>query len=152
MARPDADLRRHPPRSPREQLAGLYFLARTIDKARAHLAGTLGPYKISPGISAYLFEWLGFSEADFIEVVREAPDDEAVVAWVRAHSDPGGYGEINMRLETRGIRDAAHREAVLPAYPLLRDHPDLTNWFAILELDDRLLYAPGGPYGAPART
>ena len=39
---PDADLRVHPPRSPRVMLGGLYFLARTIDKTRAKLQGTLG--------------------------------------------------------------------------------------------------------------
>src|ERR1700677_1754597 len=32
------------PRSPRERLAGLDLLARTIDLARAQLAGTLGDY------------------------------------------------------------------------------------------------------------
>jgi hypothetical protein len=59
---PGADLREHPPRSAREMLGGIYFLARTIDKTRAKIQGTLGPYKIQPGISGYVFEWLGLTE------------------------------------------------------------------------------------------
>ena len=59
---PDADLREHPPRPARDMLGGIYFLARTIDKTRAKIQGTLGPYKIQPGISGYVFEGLGITE------------------------------------------------------------------------------------------
>ncbi|MBV8368505.1 MAG: DUF5069 domain-containing protein [Candidatus Eremiobacteraeota bacterium] len=67
---PDADLRAHPPRGARAMLGGLYFLPRTIDKARAKIQGALGLYKVSPGLSGYLLEWLGVSEDDFTEAVR----------------------------------------------------------------------------------
>ena len=76
---PDADLREHPPRSPHVMLGGLYFLARTVDKTRAKLQGTLGFYKVTPGISQYLFEWLGITEEEFTEAVRVANYDEDVV-------------------------------------------------------------------------
>ena len=70
---PQADLRTHPPRGPREQLAGLLFLPRTIDKVRAKLQGTLGLYKVAPGISGYLFEWLGITEEQFTQAILHAP-------------------------------------------------------------------------------
>lgn len=139
---PDADLRVHPPRGPRVTLGGLYFLARTIDKTRAKLQGTLGFYRIAPGLSGYLLEWLGITEEAFVQAVREAKSDQDVVAWVCERSDPGTFDSINGRLAERGIRDDAHFNEVLPRYPVLRDYPELRNWFEILEVDDRWIFDP----------
>ena len=149
---PDADLRDHPPRSAREMLGGLAFLPRTIDKVRAKIQGTLGPYKIQPGISGYLFEWLGFSEEQFTEAVRNAGSDEDVVRWVHANSDAAKYAGLNDMLVNRRIRDDEHRAQVLPAYPILHDRPGLWNWFEIFELDDAWMYEPAnrGKPGAAA--
>ena len=139
---PDADLREHPPRPAHEMLGGLYFLARTIDKTRAKLQGTLGVYKIGPGLSVYLFEWLGITEEQFTDAVRNAKSDEDVVAWVHSHCDRGAFDSINERLAARGIRDEEHFRQVLPRYPVLRDYPDLRNWFEILDVDDRWIFDP----------
>jgi hypothetical protein len=149
---PDADLREHPPRPAREMLGGIVFLPRTIDKTRAKLQGTLGPYKVTPGISGYLFEWLGITEEQFTEAVRAAASDAEVVAWLRTVTDPAKYPGLNDMLINRRIRDAEHRATVLPAYPILADRPDLWNWFEIFDLDDRWMYAPenrGKPAAAP---
>jgi hypothetical protein len=76
------DLRAHPPRHPRERLGGLVMLPRTIDKARALLAGGQpGRYFISPGISAYVLEKLGVPEAAFIAAVAAARDDAGIERW-----------------------------------------------------------------------
>jgi hypothetical protein len=139
---PEYDLRAHPPRSPRVMLGGLYFLARTIDKTRAKLQDTLGTYRVGPGLSIYLIEWLGLDEERFTAVVREADTDEAVVAWLHAHCDRGTFPAINQRLSERGIRDDEHFREVLPRYPMLREHPDLRNFFEILELDDKWIFDP----------
>ena len=139
---PDADLREHPPRSPQVMLGGLYFLARTIDKTRAKLQGTLGVYKVSPGLSQYLLEWLGIAEDDFTQAVRDAKNDEDVVAWLLARADRDTFRAINQRLSERAIRDDEHFAQVLPRYPVLREYPHLRNWFEILELDDRWTFDP----------
>ena len=139
---PDADLRAHPPRSPRVMLGGLYFLARTIDKTRAKAQETLGYYKIGPGLSVYLFEWLGITEDQFTHTVLSAKNDEDVVAWVHAHCNRETFAAINQRLSERGIRDDEHFAQVLPRYPVLSDHPHLRNWFEILEIDDRWIFDP----------
>ena len=139
---PEADLREHPPRSARDMLGGIYFLARTIDKTRAKIQGTLGPYKIQPGISGYVFEWLGLTEEQFTEVVRSAPSDDAVVSWVHANTPHDKYAGLNDMLVNRRIRDDEHRAQVLPAYPILTDRTDLWNWFEIFELDDVWMYQP----------
>ena len=151
---PDADLRVHPPRSPRVMLGGLYFLARTIDKARATLQGTQGFYKVSPGLSGYLIEWLGLTEVEFTAAVRTARNDDEVVAWLEEHADPAIFESVNERLAQRGIRDAEHFAQVLPRYPVLREHPQLRNWFEILELDDHWSFDPANAekLTAPAAT
>jgi hypothetical protein len=141
----DADLRTHPPRSPRVMLGGLVFLARTVDKTRAKLQGTLGPYKIGPGLSVRLFEWLGITEEQFTEAVRAAKTDEDVVSWLHARCDPGTFPAINQRLAERGIRDDEHFREVLPRYPVLNEYPQLRNWFEILEVDDRWIFDPAHP-------
>jgi hypothetical protein len=138
---PDADLRVHPPRSSLDKLGGIYFLARTIDKTRAKIQGTLGPYKIQPGISGYLFEWLGLTEEQFTEIVASGMSDDDIVEWVHANTDSAKYDGLNEMLINRAIRDAEHRAQVLPAYPILNDYPDLWNWFQIFELDDKWMYA-----------
>ena len=137
---PDADLRAHAPRSPFAQIAGLVFMARTVDKLRAKIQGTLGAYKIGPGISIYLFEYLGVTEEQMIDVVRGAKGDDGVAEWLRANTDTTRYPEHNEKLMTRGIRDAEHRAAVLPNYPVLAEHPDMPNWFEIFVLDDAWMF------------
>ncbi len=139
---PDADLRVHPPRSPHAQLAGLIFLPRTVDKVRAKLQGTLGAYRVSPGMSADLFEWLGITEEQFTLAVREAANDDEIAEWIRTHCNTTTFRDINARLGERAIRDAAHFEAVLPRYPVLREHPELRNWLEILEVDDKWAFDP----------
>jgi len=148
-AQPDADLRAHPPRSGREELGGLVFLARTIDKTRAKLQGTLGEYKVTPGISGYLFEWLGITEDAFTSAVAASKSDDDVVAWLRANTDPSTYSEINRRLLERGIRDEAHRAEILPRYPSLADRPNLRNWMDIFDYDDAWMFNRPQPKTAP---
>ena len=140
---PDADLRAHPPRAGRDaSVAGIVFLARTVDKMRAKLAGTLGPYKIGPGISMYLFEGLGISEERFEALVRESKDDAAIAAWMTANVAREKIDAVNEMLRKRGIRDADHRAQVLPNYPSIADRPELSNWLDIFDVDDAWIYDP----------
>jgi hypothetical protein len=134
------------------QLGGIYFLARTIDKTRAKIQDTLGPYKIQPGISGYVFEALGLTEEQFTAIVEGGMSDDAIVEWVHANTDSTKYDALNEMLINRAIRDEEHRAQVLPAYPILNDHPDLRNWFQIFELDDKWMYQPAnrGKPGAAA--
>jgi hypothetical protein len=149
---PAADLRVHPPRPARVQLGGIMFMARTVDKMRAKIQGTLGPYKIAPGISAYIFEGLDITEEQFEEAVRNASTDADIVAWLEANTDPAKIPALNDMLVKRGIRDAEHRAQVLPSYPILANRPNLTNWFEIFDLDDEWMYESGNrgkPGAAP---
>ncbi len=139
---PDADLREHPPRPAHQQAGGLYFLPRTIDKARAKLQGTLGLYKITPGISGYVFEALGITEDEFVEAVRRAATDDDVVTWLAEHADMSKVPELNEMLINRRLRDEEHRASFLAAYPILAERPELWNWFEIFEVDDAWIFDP----------
>ena len=149
---PECDLRDHPPRPSMEKLGGIYFLARTVDKTRAKIQGTLGPYKIQPGISGYIFEALGITEETFTDVVRAANSDEEIVRWIHENTDKATYDSLNDMLINRKIRDDEHRAQVTPAYPYLTDQPEMWNWFEIFAYDDVWMYVPenrGKPGAAP---
>ncbi len=83
------DLTRDYPRSPREQLDGMMLLPRAIDKARAQLEGKLGEY-IYYGcrLNLKLFNTLGVTEDEFLDSVRTAGNDDAVLEWIRDYVRP----------------------------------------------------------------
>lgn len=83
------DLTRDYPRGPREQLDGMMLLPRAIDKARAQLEGKLGQY-IYYGcrFNLRLFNTLGVTEDEFLDAVRTAPDDDAVLQWISEYVRP----------------------------------------------------------------
>lgn len=74
------DLRREPPRRWSEQIDGVVWLPRLIDKTRASLRGTLGAYLYgqSPMDTAFLHA-LGLGHRAFAQIVAVAPNDRAVV-------------------------------------------------------------------------
>jgi hypothetical protein len=134
------DLTTAPPRAPRESLAGVVFLPRTIDKVRATLpGGALGAYNI-PGFSEMLLEALGIELDAFRAAVADAPNDDGVAAFVTASTSPEKIEAWNAmilaRLPRNGDRNAAHE-----AYPWLRERPDLILALDVLEEDDRQHFA-----------
>lgn len=139
---PGCDLRRHPPRPPKEKLAGILFMARTVDKLRAKLQGTMGVFRIQPGISGYIFEGLGITEEQLTDVVSTAKDDAEIAAWLEQHTDPQKVAEVNEMLINRRIRDDAHRAEFAPRYGILNERPELWNWFEIFEADDVWMFDP----------
>ncbi|HKW44928.1 MAG TPA: DUF5069 domain-containing protein [Candidatus Eremiobacteraceae bacterium] len=82
------DLTTSHPRSPRDRLDGIPMLPRTIDKARAHLAGKLGEYRFGDdsGYDRMLFDTLGIDPETFLDGIRQSPDDAAVLRWLHANA------------------------------------------------------------------
>ncbi len=70
------------PRSPREKLGGYVIAARTLDKCRADIAGTLGDYKFDCPLDNFFFEFAGLSADSFREFVASGADEEAVATWL----------------------------------------------------------------------
>jgi hypothetical protein len=80
------DLKVVPPRRWSESLGGITWLPRLIDKARAALCGKLGGYLYGQSpMDRGLLEQLGVSHRAFAVIVKNAPDDDAVLAALRAH-------------------------------------------------------------------
>ena len=84
------DLRAEPPRRWSDELGGIRWLPRMIDKARAAMTGTLGDYLYGEcPIDRSLLRALGISYKDFTAIVRTAgDDDDKILAMLRERSNP----------------------------------------------------------------
>ena len=81
------DLRKTPPRSPRETLGGFVIAARMLDKARADLLGIHGEYNFYPcGLGAYFWKFTGLDARQFKEFVATGASDGEVDKWIREHT------------------------------------------------------------------
>ncbi|MEB3237750.1 MAG: DUF5069 domain-containing protein [Candidatus Sericytochromatia bacterium] len=81
------DLSRTCPRSPLDRLGGLPWLPRLIDKARAHLAGTMGEYIPYPcGGDQRFLDTFGLDAEALLDTIRTGADDAAILAWVEAEA------------------------------------------------------------------
>lgn len=81
------DLRKTPPRSPRETLGGFVIAARMVDKARADLLGIHGEYNYFPcGLGAYFWKFTGLDPEKFKEFVGTGATDQQVDEWIRANT------------------------------------------------------------------
>ncbi len=82
------DLRTEPPRRWNERIDGIAWLPRLIDKTRAAHAGTLGAYLYGQSpVDRACLRALRLGHAEFARIVRDAPDDGAVLAALAAR-DP----------------------------------------------------------------
>jgi hypothetical protein len=132
------DLAARPPRSPRERLADLDLLmmARTVDKLRATLpGGNIGSYQIT-GFSSRLLEALEIPEGMLREVVARAQSDADIAAWIREHSDPARYAEINARLERPTVGERLGDREFVARYPVAKRLPPQTPRLDLLAADD----------------
>ncbi|MBV9008296.1 MAG: DUF5069 domain-containing protein [Verrucomicrobia bacterium] len=81
------DLRKQPPRSPREKLGGFVIAARMVDKARADLLGINGEYNFYPcGLGAYFWKFTGLDAMKFKEFVGTGAGDEEIDRWIRENA------------------------------------------------------------------
>ena len=136
------DLTKQYPRSPNNRLLGMPMLPRAIDKARAALAGKLGEYvygEKSPFDMA-LLDFLRLSPAEFLEGVRESPDDASMARWLRSRArevTPIEVEDFARTFLNDGDDDAdrarfAERRAKLPA----RVQPRVKGWADLLDVDE----------------
>ena len=88
------DLTQAYPRSPYEQLDGLTWLPRMIDKARAHVAGTVGEYSYPCGMDRAALDFYGVSAEAILDLIRAEASDEAIARYVRAHMFPRSTDEL----------------------------------------------------------
>jgi Domain of unknown function (DUF5069) len=109
------------PRSGREQLGGIAFLPRTIDKLRAYGAGTAGEYNALRGLSGRVYDLFGVTPEQAVEAVRQNPTDEGVLTWLNEHGTKHPTTEEIER----------YNEAILSAGP--QNEEGMTRFRANLE-------------------
>jgi hypothetical protein len=88
------DLSKQAPTSPRTRVAGFVIAARTTDKCRASLAGTLGEYHYDCPLDRMLFDFKGIKAEDFTAAVQGAKTYEDVGAWLMTHGTVKTPAEI----------------------------------------------------------
>jgi Domain of unknown function (DUF5069) len=132
------DLRLAPPRSPRIQMDGLFFLARTVDKVRASFpGGNLGAYRLA-GLSELVVVEIGLTMAGFAEAVRDAGSDDELCRWLAKRVERAKYPKLNGLLLTRTIRDIVNWDRFGMDYPFARAWPRSATLFDVLDHDDDL--------------
>lgn len=136
------DLTTTVPRSPKDKLAGLVSLKRTIDKAKAHNDGRLGDYDYDCPHDKPLFEFLGTDAATFARKVKELDTDDAIAGWIQSEfllkKTPAQIEAFN------ADRMRWHPEPGDHSYDYfvdLRNHvapgrDDVVTWFDVLDLDE----------------
>jgi Domain of unknown function (DUF5069) len=139
------DLTMRPPRGPRETLAGLAFMPRTIDKLRAEMpGGKMAKYLNRPdGLSAYLCKRIGVDMEELRAVVVGAADEEEIAAWLRGRVEPALAAETSAKLAlmTYDRLPPEFQERVRQNHPVMERRPELCTFFEIFEADDAEAYA-----------
>ena len=134
------NLSNKPPRLPRAELAGVIFLPRSIDKARATLpGGDPGPYNI-PGYTQMMLERLGISVEAFMVAVAAAASDDEVGEFVRKNTTQEKIDDWNGWVTAREPR-GGDRVSALEIYPWLGERPELKIGLDVLEEDDKRYFA-----------
>jgi hypothetical protein len=100
------DLRKTPPRSPRETLGGFVIAARMVDKGRADLLGINGDYNFYPcGLGAYFWKFTGLDHEKFRNFLATGASDEEIDAWVRKNAtQKDAMAIIRWNNEMAGLR------------------------------------------------
>lgn len=142
------DLTTSAPRSPYDRLGDISFLPRTIDKMRAHIAGTHGAYNAKAGFSTQLFDLFGVTADEFEEIVKNNESDDEVlkVLLERRPLSPSDIAEWNNRCETRTPQDDAawERHWKQLADAGYGDRKDVRTMYDRLDLDDGREVPQGG--------
>ena len=77
------DLTKTYPRSVRERFAGIVQIGRTVDKARAYKAGTVGEYHYNCGMDKAVFAFLGVDDHETFADRAASMGDAELERWLR---------------------------------------------------------------------
>ncbi len=137
---PPTELTAGPPRSPHSgSLLGIACLARMADKARAKLAGTIGEYKYGEdsGLDEGTLEFIGLTANEFLEGVRQSPDDAALASWLleRVQKTDAEIADWNAQRRARGPWNDEIQK-IFDQRANAAGRPDLTTFLNLLDCED----------------
>ena len=137
----DLDLTTQAPHSARKRIGGFAIAARTVDKCRASLAGTLGEYHYDCPLDNVLFSFKGINGEQFKAAVRAAKTYEEIGDWLQANGTKKTPAEI--KAWSDGVEaDSPMKNPEKRAYFIencskLGLNPETSTTFDWLEEDDR---------------
>lgn len=150
------DLSRRAPKSPRERVGGFVIAARTIDKCRASLDGTLGAYHFDCPLDNMLFSFKGITAEQFKAAVLAAKTYEEVGDWLQANGTSRTAAEIKAWSdETEAsslMKNPEKRAYFTDCCSRLMLNPYMTTTFDWLEADDARTSWPTTPSAAAVPT
>jgi hypothetical protein len=142
------DLTKQPPRSPYDELGGVTFLPRSIDKMRAYIDGTHGAYNAKTGVSTATFALFGVTPDEFEQIVRENATDEGVLNALMAKKrlSQQEIEDYNRGMTNRAPTDEAgwERHYKMLADAGYGDRRDIRTTYDRLDLDDGRQVPQGG--------
>lgn len=140
------DLTCRSPRSPRTRIHNYAILARTIDKCRASIDGTLGDYHFNCPLDNMLFSFKGVKADDFKAKVLAAANDEDIAIWLDQAGTPrtstavAGWSQTVE--EYKPFFDPEKSDWFIRECEALNLDPQETTLFDYLEADDSLVIRP----------
>ena len=139
------DLTQHPPRSPRVRLGGFVILPRSLDKARAKVAGKLGEYVFPGPLDKRLFEFLKLDPESFFSEVLTGKGDGEILEWINQNAGhkpaPWEILQWSAYNEARSADSIQAKERVLKAITTIAPkRTDILNGFDSLDLDDYVAF------------
>ncbi len=142
---PPTDLTQRPPRSPRVRLGGFVVLSRTIDKARAKLAGTIGEYHYDCPLDNRLFSFIKITGDALLEQVALGKNDGQLLDWIKANA---GYKPTDAEIAAWSAQQEVNGPSTPEAIAKLAQQiaqlaphrTDIKTGFDRLDLDDHVSY------------
>jgi hypothetical protein len=133
----------HMPRSARDELEGIAYLPRLLNKIRLHYADTLHPEfrtNLGLGMDLWTCQFLGIDYHDLEREVHAGATDEQALAWARKNGVTRPDHEkawFSAYLKTRGFRDdLAGRLAKRKKEDPKTDRDDILTFMDYIEVDE----------------
>lgn len=138
------DLTQVAPRSPHDRIDGYAIIARTIDKCRASLAGTIGEYHFDCPLDNLLFSFKRIKGDDFKAYVAEGHSDEEIVNWVNENGIPKTVEEKEVWSEGFNsdysyFTNPEKKDWFIGECERLGLDPSQTTLFQMLDADDKTI-------------
>lgn len=140
------DLTSRSPRSARTRIHNYAILARTIDKCRASIDGTLGDYHFDCPLDNMLFSFKGVKSDDFKAKVQAAASDIDIAMWLDQAGTPRSENEVagwsHKVEEYKPFFDPEKSDWFVKECEALHLDPQQTTLFDYLEADDSAIIRP----------
>jgi hypothetical protein len=136
------DLTKNYPRSAKDKLAGVVMIARTTDKAKGEVAGTIGEYHYNCPMDQAVFGFLGIDHEQFLDKVKNAKSESEIESYVKTFADkkaPQEIEQFNSHFVAYTPEPGSDGEKYFNELraQVAPDRTDVTAWPDLLDLDEK---------------